>query len=189
MRSIAYVMTALLALMLSACQIEPPLPTAPAADATTETVYRLGSGDKFRLNVFNEPNLSGGEYSVNGEGDVSLPLVGPVHVGGLTMREAEAAITARYADGFIASPKVNIDVIAFRPFYILGEVNQPGEFPYADGLTVLNAIAKAGGFTYRAERYKVYITRSGSTQEVLTEITPSTKVLPGDTVRVVERFF
>lgn len=174
---------------LAACSLEPPLAPGNASASTEGTVYRLGSGDKFKLNVFNEPSLSGGEYTVTGQGEVSLPLVGIVRVGGLTLREAEAAIVARYADGYLSDPKANINVTLFRPFYILGEVKNPGEYPFSDGLTVLNAIAKSGGFTYRAARRDVYVRHADSPTESLVRIAPDTPVMPGDTIRVVERFF
>lgn len=176
-------------MMLTGCMAEPPLPASTGGAQTLATVYRLGGGDKFKLNVFNEPSLSGGEYTVNGEGEASLPLVGPVKVGGLTMREAEAAIVARYAEGFLSNPRVNIDVVAFRPFYILGEVKEPGEYPYASGMTLLSAVAKAGGFTYRAQRASVYIRHAGAGSEEVVTIAADTPVLPGDTVRVIERIF
>jgi len=173
---------------LAACTTEAPLaPTS--ASQLVETSYRLGTGDQLRLNVFNEPTLSGSQYSVNSDGDVSLPLIGAVQVGGLTLREAEAAITAKYANGYLQNPRVNIDIINQRPFYILGEVNKPGEYAYVDGLTVLNAVAKAEGYTYRANRTFVYIRRSGSNSEERVDLTAATPVLPGDTVRIVERYF
>lgn len=189
MRQMKHVVCIFAALGVSACGIEPPLPPSSMTASSVESTYRLGSGDKFRLNVFNEPTLSGGEYSVNGEGEASLPLIGPVTVGGLTMREAETAITQRYAAGYLAAPRVNIDVTQYRPFYILGQVGTPGEYPYADGMTLLNAVAKAGGFNYRAAQRQVYIRHSGENHETLVQVAPDTPILPGDTVRVVERFF
>jgi polysaccharide export outer membrane protein len=189
MRFFASVMGLAVAMTMSGCSMEPPLPASTTPAKSVAGLYRLGSGDKFKLNVYNEPNLSGGEYMINGAGEASLPLIGAVNVGGMTMREAEAAITARYATGYLSKPKVNIDVTVFRPFYILGEVNTPGEYPSGDNMTVLNAVAKAGGFTYRAARREVYIRHAGEANETKVEVAPDTPILPGDTVRIVERFF
>lgn len=189
MRLFGTILGLVISLSLGACSIEPPLAPSSVAATTQREAYRLGDGDRFKLNVYNEPTLSGSEYTVSGQGEVSLPLIGPVQVGGLTLREAEKAITDHYASGYLTDPKVNIDVTLFRPFYILGEVKMPGEYPYVDGMTVLNAVAKAGGFTYRAARREVYIRHADSNSEALTTVAPDTPVLPGDTVRVVERFF
>ena len=189
MRLLLAIFGVLVSLSLTACSIEPPLPPGTGASTVERTVYRLGSGDKFKLDVFNEPSLSGGEYAVTGQGEVSLPLIGIVRVGGMSLREAESAITARYADGYLSDPKVNLNVILFRPFYILGEVKNPGEYAFSDGLTVLNAVAKSGGFTYRAARRDVYIRHADASKEELVRIAPDTPVMPGDTIRVVERFF
>ena len=166
-----------------------PLPASPAGVATFESKYTLGVGDRFRLNVYNEPTVSGLEFGVGADGTVSLPLVGPVPVAGKTIHDAELAIAAKYADGYLANPKVNVDITAYRPFYILGEVKLPGEYPFANGLTVLSAVAKAGGFTYRANQTRVFIRHSSEGAEHEYRIASDTPVLPGDTVRVIERFF
>ena len=189
MRTLYCVMIGMLLSVTAACGVEPPLPASSSQSVMLAETYRLGGGDRFKLNVYEEPNLSGGEYAISSEGEASLPLVGPVKLGGLTQREAEAAIAAKYANGFLSSPKVNIDVMQRRPFYILGEVNQPGEYPYVEGMTLLNAVAKAGGFTYRAQRRFVYVRHSDSGAEKQVVIAADSPVLPGDTVRVLERFF
>jgi polysaccharide export outer membrane protein len=112
-----------------------------------------------------------------------------VQAGGKTTHELEQAISGRLREGYLVDPKVSVQVIVFRPFYILGEVNQPGEYPSAAGLTVLNAIAIAGGFSYRANRHKVYIRRSNEAKERAYRLTAETRVMPGDTIRIPERFF
>lgn len=178
----------LAAVALAGCVNSPPLP-ASGADSVSAQEYRLGAGDKFRLNVFNEPTLSGQEYSISTNGDASLPLIGPVPLSGLTTSEAEAAVTSRYAQGFINAPRVNVNITQFRPFYILGEVAHPGQYPFANGMTVLNAVALAEGFTFRADKTKVYIRHDTGGGEQVVPLAADTPVRPGDTVRIIERFF
>jgi len=150
--------------------------------------YRLGASDQLRVTVFGEPELSG-EYVLDGTGTVSLPLIGEVSAIDLTVREFQRAVEARYADGYLRAPRINAEVLNYRPFYILGEVRQPGEYPYTNGLTVLNAVATAGGFTYRANETFILIRGADDQQESRVKLDPTTKVLPGDTIRVDERFF
>lgn len=151
--------------------------------------YKLGAGDKVRVNVFGEDTLSG-EYEVSGEaGVVSMPLIGDVQAGGLTVTQLQTLIEAKLKDGYLKEPHVSIEVLNYRPFYILGEVTKPGEYPYTTGLTVLNAVATANGFTYRADTHKVFIKRAGDPVEHEYPLTSMTLVQPGDTIRVKERFF
>lgn len=150
--------------------------------------YRLGVGDKVKLTVYNEPNLAG-EFWVNPDGFVSLPLIGNVQAGGKPVAAIAADARTRFADGYLRDPKVSMEVTVFRPFYILGEVEQPGQYPYASGLTALNAIATARGFTPRANRDVVRIRRQGEAADVNYRLTPELRIYPGDTIRVGERFF
>lgn len=176
---------------LTACETVPT--GGPDGDASPITerevgAYELGGGDQLRVTVFGEPALSG-EYLLDGTGTISLPLIGQISALGLTISEFQDAVEARYADGYLRTPRVNAEVMNYRPFYILGEVRSPGEYPYADGLTVLNAIATAGGFTYRANENVILIKAADDAQEYRVRLDPSTQILPGDTIRVVERFF
>lgn len=150
--------------------------------------YRLGSGDRVRVTVFGEEALSG-TFVVDGAGAASLPLIGEVRAGGLTVAEFRDAVTAALRDGYLHEPRVSAEVVNHRPFYILGEVNRPGEYPYAAGLTVMNAAATAGGFTYRANTRRVFIKRADDTAEQAHPLTGSTPVAPGDTLRIGERYF
>ncbi|WP_293884087.1 polysaccharide biosynthesis/export family protein [Sphingomonas sp.] len=150
--------------------------------------YRLGVGDKVKLTVFNEPTLSG-EFSVSASGLLSLPLVGDVEAVGKGPVEIAALVQARLSAGYLREPKVNLEVITYRPFFILGEVKSPGQYPYASGLTVLNAIATAQGFTPRSKRTRAFIRRSGSALEEEFALTPELRVFPGDTIRLGERYF
>jgi polysaccharide export outer membrane protein len=110
--------------------------------------YRLAPGDRLRITVFNEVSLSG-EYSLTPAGNVAFPLIGLVHAEGKSIEDLQDAITAKLAAGYVNDPRVSAEVILFRPYYILGEVNHPGAFPFAVGLTLDQAVAAAGGFTYR----------------------------------------
>lgn len=156
--------------------------TAPIAD------YKLGVADKVRVIVFNEETLSG-EFTVSDSGTLSLPLIGDVKATGRTPREVIRDIEAKLADGYLREPRVSMDVLSYRPFYIMGEVTKPGEYPYSNGLTALNAVARAEGFTYRANKRKVFIKRFGETTEQQYKMDPSVVVYPGDTVRIGERYF
>jgi protein involved in polysaccharide export with SLBB domain len=151
--------------------------------------YKLGSGDKLRISTFGEESLTG-EFVVSGTGQVSIPLLGEISAVGLTAREFQARMEAALRQGdFLKDPRVTVEVLTYRPFYILGEVNKPGEYPYTNGLTVLNAVATAEGFTYRANKKKVMIKRAADEKEEDFELTGTTPVAPGDTIRIPERFF
>lgn len=158
------------------------------AEPSLAPAYRLGSGDQIRVIVFGEEDLSG-EFFVDGAGSVSLPLVGEVNATGMTVQEFRTELEARLADGYLTDPRVSAEVLNYRPFYILGEVSESGEYPYTDGLTVMNAVARAGGFTYRANTRAVFIQRADASEEVEVTLTPTLRVMPGDTIRIAERFF
>lgn len=158
------------------------------AAETVEADYRLGVGDKVKVTVFNEPALTG-EFWVNPDGTLALPLIGNVAASGKPVGEVASLAQARFADGYLRDPKVAMEVTVFRPFYIMGEVAAPGQYPYATGLTAMNAIATAKGFTPRANRDVVRIRRQGDGAEVNYRLTPQLVVRPGDTIHVGERFF
>ena len=167
----------------------PPVSTETALSPEGEPLgYVLGTGDRVRLTVFGEPDLSG-EFEVDATGKVSLPLIGDLKVGGLQMREAEKSVADRLAQGYLANPRVNIEVMNYRPFYIIGEVNQPGSYPYVNGMSVLTAVAVAGGYTYRARDDRVILTRANDPQRRKYRAAPDTPVLPGDLIEVPERLF
>ncbi len=178
-------------IFLSACASTPAAVREGAAEvpSTFEVEdYRLGPGDRVRLSIFNEPELSG-DFAVDGSGSVALPLIGEVKARGMTVREFEGAVETAFLDGYLKDPRVSAEVVSYRPFYILGEVKRPGTYPYQNGLTVLNAVATAEGFTYRARKGVVFIRRAGATEELKFPLTSSTPVMPGDTIRIEERYF
>ncbi len=162
---------------------------SPAIAASSDANYVLGSGDKLRITVFGETDLSG-QYEISGAGSVAFPLIGEVPAAGATARKLEQKIVTKLKNGFLKNPTVNIEVLTYRPFFILGEVRRPGSYPYKNGLTVLNAVAMAGGYTYRAKSNVWVVTRSGSKKYQDREIEAGDfRVLPGDTIVVPERFF
>lgn len=180
------------ALALSACGKSGPAPVS-AGDRYVSTTnfdesYLLGASDKVRITVFSEPQLSG-EYAVSGDGELSLPLVGTVPVAGKTTGEASRAIETLLGNGYLRNPHVSVEISVYRPFFILGEVKSPGQYPYANGLTVTNAIATAQGFTPRARKKYVLIRRFGEQTEQEFVLTPDLRVRPGDTIRLAERYF
>lgn len=150
--------------------------------------YRLGAGDRVRVTVFGEPSLTG-EFQVSSAGMISLPLVGDLNAADLTVAEFQRSVETSLRNGYLLDPRVSAEVLTYRPFFILGEVQSPGTYPYAAGLTVLNAVATAGGFTYRANTNRVFIRRAGASSEENYPLTSRTRVAPGDTIRIGERLF
>ncbi len=150
--------------------------------------YKLGSGDKVRVTVFGHEDLSG-EFEVDGSGNVSLPLIRNVAAQGLSVSELEQIIIDRLKPDYLKDPSVSVDVLNYRPFYIYGEVNQPGSYAYVNGMTVVNAVAMAGGFTYRAKKSSVQIIRGNDSSKSPEDAGRDTIVLPGDVIEVPERFF
>jgi polysaccharide export outer membrane protein len=158
---------------------------APLEDISS---YRLGPGDAVRVTVFRHEDLSG-QFEMDGEGYFSMPLVGEILGGGRTARQLENEIEiALKSGGYLVDPQVSIEVLNYRPFYIIGEVRNPGSFEYVNGMTVINAVALAGGFTYRADQDDIIISRGGSNGPKV-QAALDTSVLPGDIVEVTERFF
>ncbi len=192
----------LLAGALAACS-DPAAPVVPAAatdggEAVVIAVanggeasvagYRLGPGDQVRLTVFRHEDLSG-QLEIDGEGFLAMPLVGEILSAGLTARQLESEIESRLrGGGYLVSPQVSIEVLNYRPFYIIGEVNNPGSYQYVNGMTVSNAVALAGGFSYRADQDDISISRGGSEGPRIDAMVDAA-VLPGDIIEVPERFF
>lgn len=152
-----------------------------------QRVYRIGVGDQLKVTVFGEDNLSG-EFEVNAQGQVSLPLIGEQQAKGLTLQEFRELLIRRLADGYLKNPKVTADILNYRPIYVHGEVKNGGEFKYKAGLSVRDAIAMAGGYTYRANEDYIYVARQGE-PDVAVRAPAEIVILPGDNIRVPERFF
>ena len=155
---------------------------------TIDSGYQLGSGDKVRINIFNQADLSG-EYMLDGNGQFSMPLIGTVDANGLTATELEALLVSRYKPDYLVNPRIFIQVGNYRPYYLMGEVASKGAFPYQPGLTYLEAIANAGGFTYRAKDEYVYVIRGDDPEQNEIKLSIDENVQPGDIIRVAERLF
>lgn len=164
-----------------------PTPAPAAAPDASADDYRLGAEDKVKINVFGEADLSG-EFVVDSSGVLSAPFIGQIAVKGLTVREFEAAYATKLREAeILKDPKVSAEITSFRPIYVLGEVKKPGQYAFVSGMTIQKAVALAEGFTYRASERRVEVTRGG--RKFTIEVTPQTKVLPGDEIRIPERFF
>jgi protein involved in polysaccharide export with SLBB domain len=150
--------------------------------------YHLGTGDQIRVIVYGEDDL-GGQFTVDGNGFVSLPLIGQVKASGYAAPDLEMLITNKLADGYVNNPKVSVEVTTYRPFYVIGQVNKPGEYPFVNGMTVLNAVALAGGYTQQADDTDVYVRRNGTAKETEVPADQTTQIYPGDVVRVSQTTF
>lgn len=176
-RQLAFAVALLVALQLPGAGL--------AADAPA---YKLGTGDKVRITIFNEKDLSG-DFDVNDQGVIALPLIGQVPVRGKTLSEVETTIATLYGKDYLVDPKVNVEVLNYRPFFILGEVKNPGSYPYVNGMKVLNAVALAGGYTPRAKQDGAVVKHADNPQVGEQPAPEDSVVLPGDVLRVPERFF
>jgi len=150
--------------------------------------YKLSSGDRIRVTVYGEPDLSG-EFDVSDQGYVALPLIGQIVVKGMTPSAIEKIVTDKLGQNYLVNPRVNVEVINYRPIYVIGEVKTPGQYPYASGLRVVNAVALAGGYTPRARKSPLYVKHADDPTGTEHEVSEETVVLPGDVIRVAERFF
>lgn len=163
---------------------------ADSAERTTSVrdVYTLGSGDRVKVTVYGESDLSG-TFEISGTGFIAYPLIGAVEAGGKTIRELEKTVTLKLKNGYLRKPRVAVEVTNYRPFYILGEVKRPGSYAYVEGMKIVNAVAMSGGFTYRAKKQRFLVRRAGAPKDSETEAKPDDLLYPGDVIRVPERFF
>lgn len=181
----SYALAALLVMLAGCANSGSNLPPLEAGEAGP---YVLDSGDMVRIIVFGSEDLSG-EYAVDGAGTISVPLLGGVEARGRTTQQLESELQTAFSEGILIDPSVSVQVVAFRPFYILGEVQRPGQFPYVNEMTVLTAVALAGGYTYRAEKDYVKVTRKMGDEAVERRAEPNSFVEPGDVIYVYERLF
>jgi polysaccharide export outer membrane protein len=149
---------------------------------------KLENGDKLRVTVFNEPQLSG-EFTVDGSGSIAFPLIGQVEVANLDGREVEQRLTERLAGRYLVNPKIAVEIVSHRPFYVLGEVVKAGEYPYRPGLNAVSAIALAGGFTPRAATNYIILRRANDSKPQEVALEPGVLIHPGDMITVPERLF
>lgn len=176
-----------LACLLAACAAQGPFPVS-ADGAPAQAGHLLGPGEKLRITVYGETALTG-EYVIGADGELAFPLVGTIPAAGKTPQALTQDLAAALGNGYLLNPNVAIEVMTYRPVYVLGEVNQPGEFPYQPGMTALAAIAAAEGFTYRARQSVVFVKRAGEAEEREVTLTSDLVIQPGDIVRVGERYF
>lgn len=169
--------------MLCAVGVAYASPEAAPSASFTDSDYRLGTGDKVRVTVYGEEDLSG-EFQVDATGMVRLPLVGQIKAGGLTAHDLEGGITTALANGYLKEPRVSIEVTTYRPFYVVGEVLKPGQYPYSNGMTAVSAIALAGGYTGKAVESVVYIRHQGDNTEERVPTNAALEIRPGDVVRI-----
>lgn len=150
--------------------------------------YKLGPRDQIRVSVFNQVDLTG-DYVLDGEGRFSMPLIGTIAASGLTPEEVASRIIDRLKPDYLVNPRVSVEVSNYRPYFLIGEVKTTGSFPYVEGISYLTAIAMAGGYSYRAKKEIVYVTRAGDDESEELKLDVNEKVQPGDIIRVAERFF
>ncbi len=191
-RFVRVALAALLSAMFAAACVNPIAMSGPQfatreGKVPLQRIYRLGVGDKLKITVFGEENLSG-PMEVNGVGQVSMPLIGELPAKGLALNEFRDAVARRLADGYLKNPKVSVEMTNYRPIYVHGEVKNGGEFQYKNGLLLRDVVAMAGGYTYRADQTYLYIGREGE-PDTAVKMPADIPVLPGDNIRIPERFF
>ena len=161
-----------------------PIPALSASDTT----YKLDSGDIVRINVFGQPELSG-EFKLDGNAQFAMPLIGRIDAKDLTSAELEILLVERLRPDYLVNPRIFVQVLNYRPYYLIGEVGARGAFPYVAGMTYLYAIVKAGGFGYRAKKKYVYVIRQNDPEQKEIKLGLDQMVQPGDIIRIPERLF
>ena len=158
------------------------------ADQSLEDEYQISVGDTVRVSVFGHDDLSK-ECQIDNSGRCSLPLINYVDAAGLTAPQLEQVVIASLKPDYLKDPQVRVEVTGFRPIYVLGEVNKPGGYPYSIGITVANAVALAGGYTFRASRRKISVTHAEPDEPEEQRISEQYELNPGDVIEIPERFF
>ena len=167
----------------------PSATAAPGAAASTDiSAYRLGPGDKLKITVFGQQQESG-TFEIDGSGSLAYPLLGDVPAQGATVGDLQERIRSELDKRFIVNPRVTIEVQTYRPFYIYGEVQKAGSYPFVAGLTVRRAVAIAGGYTRRARYAPVQVVREGLNGPRELNLELDMPVMPGDTIQVMQRLF
>ena len=173
-----------LGFMAAACSTNNATVSGETAAACQDDGYRLGTGDQLRITLFGQEDISR-EVEVDSAGRITLPLIGDILVIGRTLKDVEKMIVEALTLEYFRNPVVSIEILEYRPFFIIGEVANPGSYPYVGKMTVITAVAMAGGFTYRAVQDEFLISRNGQQIPAGKE----TCVFPGDVIEVRERFF
>ncbi len=185
MRFLQILLIASAAVWLGGCSRSQPVVEV----ATTSSIpYTLDNGDRLRIEVFGQRNLSN-TYAVDGDGAISMPLIGPVEVRGLTTAQTEILLERKLGTRYLRNPNVTVEIQRHRPFFVLGEVARSGQFAFVSGMTAQTAIAIAGGFTPRANKKLIRVSRKWNKKIVQFDAPLTYQVLPGDTILVTERYF
>lgn len=175
--------------------------TAGAAEATVPALaqaggaaggssnYRIDTGDRISVTVYQEPDLSVQGVRVKANGTIALPLLGDLEVAGLTSGELHDLIVERLLDGYLKKPSIAVSIDGYRLYYIKGEVNRPGGYSFVDGLTVAKAVALAGGYTVRASESSISLVRESDPDNPVESVGPNTAIAPGDIITVGESIF
>ncbi len=171
-------------LVMTACTHSPRAELPPVGGFQ----QRLAAGDRLKLDVFREKDLSG-EYTVNDEGNLAMPMIGTIKAAGKTLPDLRQELGGMLSEGFVRDARITLEVVSYRPIYILGEVQKPGEYTFSEGMSVFALVAKAGGFTYRANQSVVHIRHANESTERAYRVTSGAAVVPGDTIRIGPRFF
>lgn len=187
-KSIALIIPVVAVLALAGCGGTGP--TTQLSGPESPQAYRLGTGDRIAVTVFGQQDMSG-EFDVDDTGAIALPLAGAIPVKNKTPRDVEKQLEAQLGGrgGMLNNPKVNVAVVRYRPVYILGEVQRPGAYPYQSGMTILNAVALAGGYTYRASNKKISVIREETGDREPKSASEMNYLVPGDVVNIPERWF
>jgi polysaccharide export outer membrane protein len=195
MRILAFSLTLLLAGGLGAQAATPAdglrrdVPETVVVQGTRgDSDYKLGAGDKVRVTVYGEEDLSG-EFQIDGNGYVRLPLIGQIQAGGHSAYQLEGNVESALENGYLKNPRVSIEVTTYRPFYIIGQVSRPGQYPYTSNMSALDAVGVAGGFTDHAVESTLYIRHEGEAKENEVPADETVKIRPGDVVRVEQTSF
>lgn len=186
-RVLARVVAGLIVLLVAGM----PIAQSVAQEAQNTLVlpdYRVGIGDKLKIAVYGSEKL-GGDYLVGGDGKIAVPILGRVMVSGLTLDAIGQLLAARLSEGYLNNPRVTVDMVSYRPVYILGEVQKPGQYPYVEGMTIYQLVAQAGGFTYRANRKTVKLRREGEADDTKYDVVSGSEIKPGDTLLIMQRYF
>jgi protein involved in polysaccharide export with SLBB domain len=188
-RYVSWAFALLVALLVSGCYTDfGPVEMAQNPEVRPYVASHIQSGNRIKVAVYGEDSLNG-VYDVDPSGNVTVPLAGTIRAAGRTRVELQREITAKYKSDYLQDPKVTVDIVEFRPFYLMGEVEHPGPYPYKGDLNVLSAVIMAGGLTYRASRSTVLIQHPGETIWKEYVLAPTVIVGPGDIIRIPERYF
>ncbi len=184
-----FIVTVVTIMSIAGCETTSGADITRTATIPDGTAYALAPGDQLKINVFDEPDLSG-QFQVDENGNIAFPLVGDIHAGGLSQGEFRLSLIDDLKNGYVRKPRVTVDVLNYRPINIIGEVKNAGQYPYRPGITARDIPAIAGGYTYRANEHTLYISRGLKKRAVTIDLDKDhVSILPGDTIEIPERFF